>query len=424
MNGLEYLESLEKWKGEGKFSPDTTRRILEVLKNPQDSFSSIHVAGTNGKGSTSTFCASILGAAGYKVGLTLSPHLNSPTERIIIDGKEISLEKLNFILESVKTASDISSLRPTYHEALTIAAFVAFKEEKCDWGVVEVGLGGRLDSTNVIKSPKVVIITSIGIDHEAILGDTIELIAKEKAGIIKNNCPVVTGEMSENALNSILEIAERSNSINYAFGNNYSCSFHDKNFEYREGDFTLSVNPNSLYGEYQASNIGASIKASRIIGLKSSEIVRGIEEAFLPGRFEEVHIKDSRFILDSAHNPQAFHSLLSTITIRNLRINSAIFGVLHTKNWRQMCQILSTITKDVALITPMSESAANEEEVTEALSGFGVRVKRFGVDYSAAIDFCSGKGTTLVCGSMYFLGPIRDLLGIENRAMWSKNKNI
>lgn len=424
MKGIEYLETLGKWKGEGRFTPDTIRELLSYFNNPQDSFSSIHVAGTNGKGSTSTLCASILGSAGYKVGLTVSPHFISPTERIIIDGKEITLNYLNQILEKIQIVAAREDLTLTYHEALTAAAFIAFCEAKCDWGVIEVGLGGKLDSTNVLKEPKAIIITSIGLDHESILGNSIRLIAKEKAGIIKKGSKVIIGAMDYEALDSILEEVENTKSKAYAFGKDFSCSFHDNLFEYKDSNRSFKINPTYLNSPYQASNIGVASKACTLLGLKEESIAEGIANAFLPCRFELINHDDSEFILDSAHNSQAFHSLKASLTTRNIEINSAIFGVLHTKNWKEMCKALSSITSQIALVTPESDSAASEEEVAQILSGFGVSVNRFGKDYQAALNFCKQNGRTLVCGSMYFLGPVRRLLGVGDKPLWIRNKKI
>lgn len=381
--GTDYLNSLKPWTGKGDFSPTNTNRALELLGNPQDSYPTIHIGGTNGKGSTSVFCASILGASGLKVGLTTSPHFISPSERIVVDGEPISDSTLNELMLRVKTLN----IELTYHEALTVAAFMHFRDEKVDYAVIEVGLGGRLDSTNVIKAPKVVAITSIGLDHEAILGSTEEEIAKEKAGIVKEGVPVFLGDIKD----SLVSIFG-SNTIKVA-PKDFSC------FEVK------------LKGTFQESNMALAEAIARHLGFTT--IKEGLENAFLPGRFERI---GERYILDSAHNPQAFHRLKESLSGCNYRPNVVIYGALKTKNYKELCKTLKTLTKRVHLVEPESELAASCEELKEELSG--IEVKSFHKNYRESIEEAEGK--VLICGSMYFLGDFREILGAGDKPLWKK----
>ena len=194
MNGLEYLQSLESWDFKSPFSQNNISTVLDYLGKPQDKPRALHVAGTNGKGSVSAMMSSILKQAGYSVGTNISPHLMNVNERFIINGEAIDDARLSEALSIVKGAVEATEAPLSYHEALTAAAFYAFKD--LDWIVMEVGLGGRLDASNVIAKPEIAFITSIGLDHQDILGHTLEAIAKEKAGIIKEGSHVVLGDIA------------------------------------------------------------------------------------------------------------------------------------------------------------------------------------------------------------------------------------
>lgn len=381
--GTAYLNSLKPWTGEGRFSPENTKRALSKLGNPQDSYKTIHVGGTNGKGSTSVLCASIIGASGLKVGLTISPHFISPTERIVVDGNPISEELLDDLMLRIKALG----IELTYHEALTVAAFLFFRDENVDYAVIEVGLGGRLDSTNVIKRPEAIAITSIGYDHEAILGPTLEHIAREKAGIVKEDVPVFLGNVDDSLINIFGPKAKK------VGVRDYSC------FEVK------------LKGSYQHQNMTLAEDLTKHLGF--SNIKEGLENAFLPGRFEFI---GGRYILDSAHNPQAFHRLKESLSTCNYRPNVAIFGAINTKNYKELCKTLLEITKTVYLVEPNSESAVPTTELEKELSG--IEVKHFGKRYREAIE--EANGLVLVCGSMYFLGSIREILGVKDKPLWKK----
>jgi dihydrofolate synthase/folylpolyglutamate synthase len=210
---INYLYSLQRFGI--KLGLHNIERLLKLLQNPEEKFTSIHIAGTNGKGSTSSFIASILSSSGYKVGLYTSPHLVDFTERIRINGAPISRERVVEYVEILR--DEINLLRATFFEVTTAIAFKYFADEKVDFAVVEVGLGGRLDSTNVIK-PAVSVITTVSFDHMDVLGEAIEQIAFEKAGIIKEGVPSVTGCEDEKALDVIKKVANEKKSELVVFG--------------------------------------------------------------------------------------------------------------------------------------------------------------------------------------------------------------
>ena len=186
--GIAYLEKLTPWNGRGGFALEGIVKVLKRLGDPQDSYPTIHIAGTNGKGSVSSGISSILGAAGYRVGLNSSPHLQSLNERIAIDGLPIDSTALGEFCHDVRVAANRDLVELSFHEAITVVSFLAFREIGVEWAVVEVGLGGRLDASNVISRPAATAIVTIDYDHQAILGNTLAEIAAEKAGIIKQGC--------------------------------------------------------------------------------------------------------------------------------------------------------------------------------------------------------------------------------------------
>ena len=206
MKGLDYLATLTRWDGTGEFNLTALSRVLNYFGNPQDKVPSIHVGGTNGKGSVCVTTAAIIGAAGYRCGLATSPHLSRINERIVIDGHEVDDYSLSTLALELERSCVRKKETLTYHEALTAMSFLAFFENKVDWMVVEVGLGGTLDASNVISKPEISVITTIDFDHEDILGNSLRLIAREKAGIIKNGSRVVIGPMSAEAREIILKI--------------------------------------------------------------------------------------------------------------------------------------------------------------------------------------------------------------------------
>ncbi len=254
-SGLSYLSGLRPWGGKGDFSLSSIKTVMGRLGNPQDSVKSIHVAGTNGKGSVSAGIASILGAAGFSVGLTISPHLARINERIVIDGVPIGDDELSLMAEEVRMAS--TGIELSFFEAITATFFLTAARRKVDYMVVETGLGGRLDATNVISRPEVSCITSIDFDHVAILGDTLPKIAAEKAGIIKGGSLAVVGEVGEDSFGVINDLSTAVSAKLYGFGRDFSVSIvgHSRNVGLYNGiRSSFEIEP-KLQGQHQIKNI-------------------------------------------------------------------------------------------------------------------------------------------------------------------------
>ena len=315
-----------------KANLDNIIAICRVLGKPQKKIKTIHVAGSNGKGSVSHILASILQEAGYKVGLYTSPHLKDFRERIKINGKEISKEKvIDFVNEFQPKLKEI---RPSFFEWTVGLAFYYFTNEETDINLIETGLGGRLDSTNII-TPEISVITNISLEHTAILGDTIEKIAKEKAGIIKPSIPVVIGKTQPETKSLFEEIARENNS-NITFAD----SIKNKSFEIE------------LKGKIQQENANTAFHTIQILDELSYSISnKNIEEGLknvvkntnLLGRFQLVS-KNPMIILDTAHNPDGLRTLVNEVTkltYKNLRV---VIGIAKDKNQIEMLTQFSKAT--------------------------------------------------------------------------------
>jgi len=293
-----------------KVGLEHTKRLLEVCGNPQDNFASIHIAGTNGKGSTAAMIASILIEAGYNVGLYTSPHLITFNERIRVNGVPISNDSIVEFMSKYKSV--IIEIESTFFEATTAMTLDYFNKEKVDVAVIETGLGGRLDSTNIIK-PKVTIISSITADHTGILGDDLETIAFEKGGIIKERVPLILSSQSKEVKNVLLEIANRKNSnVTYCNQNNI------KNINICEGGTTFNwggINYETcLIGEHQVRNAILAIEATKIFSnrINNDKLINGLKKVKWPARLQKMH-KTFPIFYDVAHNPHGIQVMLDSL---------------------------------------------------------------------------------------------------------------
>lgn len=356
--------------------------LMAKLNAPQNCYDTIHVAGTNGKGSVCAMLTEILRADGKKVGLFTSPHLESYCERISINGENISEEDFAEQIEIVKNCG----VTATHFEALTAAAFNYFKQRQVDIAVIEVGLGGTLDSTNII-TPKISVITNIALDHENILGDLAN-IARNKAGIIKPNVPVVTGA-SGGPLEIIREVAQKNNAP--------LC----------EVTTPVDVKLN-LRGEYQKFNAAIAIQAAKILGIDDEKIFTGLERVKWAGRFEIIDTEFGKIIIDGAHNPNGATALRESLDkYFPTEKRTWIFGALADKNFDEMIKILFRANDFVIVTPPNSERAAKLETLCETLNLHGI--KNIGVEnLSDAIEkFLHTNDLKIAAGSLYLIGDIR-----------------
>lgn len=430
--GLEYLGKLTPWNGRGGFALQYITAVLKRLGNPQDAIPTIHIAGTNGKGSVSSAVSSILGAAGYRVGLNVSPHLQSINERLVIDGLPVSDEFLGEFALEIRNAAARELVELSFHEAITALAFLSFRESGCEWAVMEVGLGGRLDASNVISRPAATAIVTIDYDHQAILGNTLGEIAREKAGIIKLGSPMICGNLPKEAANVIAKKAADIQLM--TFRRDYGAReldgadaggfvYWDKN--YRSGVGDLFHYSTLLPGAHQGHNMAVAIKLGLTVGMTPEVCKSGVEGAFWPARLERIDTMGRPFVLDCAHNTAGIKAFTSFLEANNLHRLDLTFGVLDTKNWQSMVQALKPYVQTWRLLRPDSERALPEELLRAELgvSGTGIRVLGYGGDYERclrdAIDEDNGQ-PAFVTGSMYMVGKLREMLAVPTKPLWRR----
>lgn len=353
-NRINYKLALEALTSKGKFyidlGIDRISRVLSFLGNPQNNLKIIHIAGTNGKGSTAMMIASILTKAGYKTGLYTSPHLVNYTERIKINLNDISKETFTDLFFEVNEIIKKQKIHLTEFEILTTMMYLHFYRKKIDYAIVEVGLGGRLDATNCMQKSEVSIITSISLDHTDRLGNTIERIALEKAGIIKEKTPVIISENNK-GIDIILKKANQCETKVYT---------------------TKNIDPDNynlaLKGDFQAQNLGLVLKTIEILNLNitNETIILALADVQWPARFQ--YFKDKNIIIDGAHNEDAAtvlrESLDKTFPFQK-RI--WIYASMNTKDFRKITEILFSPEDEVILTTFSSENCVNPEIIKDYL---------------------------------------------------------
>jgi dihydrofolate synthase/folylpolyglutamate synthase len=413
-NGLTYLNSL----GMHKVKPGLERikSLLKALGNPEDKVPGILIAGTNGKGSVAATIASILSTQGYKVGLYTSPHLISITERIKIDGVQICSTDLNSILLELKEVAEKSLLElPSYFEIITAAAFLYFAREKADFNVLEVGLGGRWDATNVI-TPAVSVITNITLEHTEYLGKTISEIAAEKACIIKHSIPVITAAIDD-ALEVVQQRAKESVSPLLYYGTDFFTKGESTNtFDYKGILWDFRNLKSNLKGSYQTKNLALAIAAietletNHHISITEQSIRDGLSNISWEGRFE-VTRESPPLILDSAHNPGAAKSLVESISeaYPNTKFTFLI-GMLNDKGHLQFIKEICAIAEKLIITEVPSERTADAEQLfmlaQEHIDNVEV-IEDYETAYSTLLNF---NKPSCITGSLYLIGAIKNLI--------------
>lgn len=415
MTGQEAADLIHQraWVGQ-KPGLDRIRRLLGRLGNPQEKLKFVHIAGSNGKGSTAAMLASVLSAAGLKTGLYTSPHLWQFNERFQVDGAPISEEDLVDITAQVLEAAEDE----TEFELMTAIGMVHFLRSKCDIVVLETGLGGRLDSTNIIPSPEAAVITHIGLEHTEILGDTLDKIAQEKAGIIKQGCDVVLCEQGFDLYCLFEEICKfRYSRLALTVNPEVlSSGLEGQTFTYRgEGLYHIA-----LLGEHQLQNAAVVLEAVRVLRRRGWEIpetavVRGLEQARWPGRLELAR-RGPDVILDGGHNPQCMEALARALgELYPEKKLIFLTGVLADKDWSTMMGELLPLAKEFYTITPDSPRAMPAAELAAYLEGQGAKATPCGSvreGLELALVFLPPEDVVCVTGSLYMIGEVRHLLGL------------
>jgi dihydrofolate synthase / folylpolyglutamate synthase len=414
-DAVNYLNSLGLHRI--NLSLDRISTILESFDNPHHKLTCIIIAGTNGKGSVAAITASILGAAGFKVGLYTSPHLVNLSERIRVNDEEISVSDLSRLIMKIKgKASKILTERPTYFEVLTAAAFEFFHEKQVDYAVLEVGMGGRFDATNV-ANPIISVITNIYLDHTEYLGNNIAKIAYEKAGVIKHRVPVVTGA-DGSALNVIRTEAEKRSATVLCMGRDFSSkSEKEAYFSYRGHSFNLIDLELSLPGLYQINNATLAIATIETlyerfgIDIDEKRLRTGLSTAAWEGRMETLRLNPP-LILDGAHNPSSAYALRSSLTHAYPEKKFLfLIGMLADKDHENYLKQLSSIAEGMIITEIPSERHMPAEDLANIARRY-VDSVRLIKDPEAAFIELKKKNSTPACitGSLYLIGAIKKLI--------------
>ena len=455
----EVIHIIENTRRFGKLTGyEVSKQMLEQLGNPQSGIPFVHVAGTNGKGSTTAFLCKILEQTGKKVGMFTSPHLITFEERIRINGEYISKEDVTRLGNQLLATE--FSVSPTMFDYCLAMAVLYFKEQKCDLMVIETGIGGRYDSTNALGTPEVAVLAKIGFDHMAVLGDTIEAIAGEKAGIIKQGCYVVSNEQQSEAMEVLFD--------NFKQVNSFAEEAAPVQSKWEDDEYRLDIPqapaffkvgredlrraesiPLKMVGGYQVENAAAAMLAAEVLLHKwhsegkivmSAEeqnaiIQKGISETFWKGRMEILN-KEPFFMIDGAHNSHGVRALAESL--QQLYPNEKfhfIMGVMADKDYEEMIDVLLPLAIDFVTVTPESSRALQSKDLAECIAKKGIKA-RYVEDMEAAIrpflpqGNCEKENVTVIkssdkethiyltyaeqktiaFGSLYFIGAIEAML--------------
>jgi dihydrofolate synthase/folylpolyglutamate synthase len=413
---LEYIHSV-CWKGS---IPGLSRtfELLEKMGNPQNKLKFIHIAGTNGKGSTAAMTASILRKAGYCTGLYTSPYIYTFHERMQVDGCMITDDELVAITEFVKPLAESMDDTPTEFELVTCIGFEFFKRRGCDIVVLEVGMGGALDSTNVIPTPEVAVITNIGLDHTDYLGSTLEEIALTKAGIFKEggNAVIYRGTPGvEKVFETVC--TQRNVSLKKADFDSIKPISHGLEGQVFDcGEYQNLQIP--LLGQHQMKNAAVVLGIIEILAQKGWNISRqniydGMREVSWPGRFDVVS-KKPLFIIDGGHNPQCIEALVKNIGdyLEGKRI-IALTGVLADKDYGDMYRPVMPLAEQFVCVTPPNPRRLPAQELAEHLQNAGAKAaacEEIADGVKLAVELAGEDGAVLCFGSLYTIGAIKEAL--------------
>jgi len=393
-------------------------KLCKHFNQPQLKYPTIHLAGTNGKGSTAAMLAAIGQAAGLRIGLYTSPHLVQLNERIQINGAPVSFLEIEDVLKSCRSL--IEKMQATYFEALTIIAFQIFAQQKVELAIIETGLGGRLDATNVVQ-PEVSVITSIGLEHQKYLGRTLAAIAREKAGIIKKNVACVSGVRQPAAREPIRrrcrqQCAPLYELSEHAVIKNISASPKGLQFSLASSRFNLNLVEvaGALRGRHQAKNAALAILAAKLLGEKKFSIAdeairRGLQTAHWPARLQVIQSRPV-IIVDAAHNADGLRVLAQALpenfSYRRLLV---VMGLLEDKSLPPIFRAWQNLAPQFFFATPVSERARPATQLTPAAKNFGFTAKAFdspAAAFHAARKICRDEDLLCVTGSHYLIGAL------------------
>jgi dihydrofolate synthase/folylpolyglutamate synthase len=414
---LAYIDGTQ-WFG-SKPGLSRTEALLDKLGRPQDGLKFVHIAGTNGKGSCAAMLASILKTAGYRTGLYTSPYLFRFHERMQVNGRPVGDEALAELVTRIRPLAEAMEDHPTEFEIITAAALRWFADEGCDIVVLEVGLGGRLDATNVIAAPEAAVLMNIGLDHTAVLGGTLEQIAAEKAGILKPGCEAAVYQQRE----SVLEVFRQRAALVGAGVRVADFSQLVPEFDSLEGQtFTYRGQPYalSLLGGHQLRNAAVVLETVEILRrrgwrLSPEDVEHGLYAAVWPARFELVS-QEPPFIVDGGHNPQCAESVRDNLLhyFPDKR-RVLLVGVLADKDYPALFEILNGVADEWVCVTPDSDRALPAAELGAFLERFGKPVTVCGSipeGVETAREKAGEDGMACAVGSLYMAGAVRACFGL------------
>lgn len=396
--------------------------LLAALGNPHRQLPPVfHVAGTNGKGSTVAYLRAMLQAAGYTVHVYTSPHLVRFNERIRVAGALINDAALNGLLSECETANNGNPI--TFFEITTAVALLAFARTPADAVILEVGLGGRLDATNVIDHPLVATITPVSMDHEQFLGNTLAAIAAEKAGIARPNCPLVAAAQHPDALHVIIGHAQKVGAPLRVEGRDWRWQSHPDGFVFDDGTVTTLPRP-TLLGDHQLANAAlavATLQAQEQFTVSTAALAQGITSATWPARLQDITAafadrapKNVQILLDGGHNP-AGAATVAAVLAQNPRPTIAVLGMLANKDARRFIAALKPHLSSLIATAIPGEDCHPPEYIAALATGMGIQTET-AQNPQAAIDMALQKltadGRLIICGSLYMAGQVLEATGL------------
>ncbi len=436
INSIPFFSPTSIVNGTEPYNLVSITELLHRLGDPQDKLKFVHIAGTNGKGSTSSFLNTILEHSGYKVGLYTSPYLVRYTERVRIGWKEgdslreeeiaeDDLARFATIVHDTAEAMKADGIQyPSQFEITTAIAFLYYVEQKCDIVVLEVGLGGRLDATNVIRVPELAVITTISLDHTMILGDTLPEIAREKAGIIKHGGSVIVYPAEDDVIDVFKEVsAENSAELEIA---SLPDDVKDKNLDGQSFDLDTVIHGTELHwedlhigllGRYQINNAAISLQAALMLrnkgwNISNDAIRRGLSDTQWAGRFELLH-RDPPVIVDGSHNEEG--TIVLRMSLEQYFPDQKIYfvaGVLSDKSYDVMMDHVIPVAKKFFTVTPDSPRALSAEDLASFLTERGAdAVPCDSIENAVKAALTEASDTDVICvfGSLYYVGPVREM---------------
>jgi dihydrofolate synthase / folylpolyglutamate synthase len=424
---MDYLETLDRIYnlrgGVIDLRLERMDQVLALFDHPEKTFPCFHIAGTNGKGSTAAMIHRILCSAGYRTALYISPHLVSFTERMRIGEEEITPEEVVALAHEIWQRTDAANIELTFFEIVTVMAFLYFSCRQVDLAVIEVGLGGRFDATNLVHSV-VSVITTISKDHEAFLGSDIASIAREKGGIIKKEVPVVCGALPREAMKVINKIADVNQTRIYRLDQDFTLNLKSGGaFDYKGPKWNLSEVSVALHGAHQVRNAALAIAALEVVShhfpVNEEAIRSGLQNVSWPGRLE-VMLTDPTVIIDGAHNGEGIRVLVDELrALRNGRRIRMLFAVMEDKDRRFMLNALAEVVDEIVLtrVSQLERSADPVQlakEVSGKLRSCVMPEPRLAVDF--LLRSAASNDLIVITGSLYLLGEVRPMLAAMAQA--------